>query len=233
VLDFGNDFAYLKERWTMQYYIDEVGFFKGGISIRGWAENHLLYREPILIYNGIYVKTIYNTVDRPDLIDRGGTEARTWGFCIAALTSEAFPSLDNVHLVIGNEIIPITSVTDTESDNHSNMLSMYLDKIKENPTGTLLEIGSRARSGNTYRHWFPETIKYIGLDVTAGPNVDVVGDAHHITRYIQSKVDFVFSISTFEHLLMPWKAVGRNRDKQGDVSRWSDIYAVSSDMGHS
>jgi hypothetical protein len=191
----------------VRYYIDEIEFFKGGLSIVGWAENHTAYQAPILIYNGNSVKTICDVVDRPDLIAQQGSVARGWGFRLAALTGEGSPSLDNVCLAISNEIIQLSSVTDAEDDNNTKMMNMYLEKLKENSTGVLLEIGSRARSGNTYRHLFPKAIKYIGLDVTAGPNVDIVGDAHHITRYIQSKVDFIFSISTFEHLLMPWKAV--------------------------
>ena len=126
---------------------------------------------------------------------------------MAALIGEDPPSLDDVYLVIGNERIRVNSITDIEDSNHKNMLNMFLEKLKENSTGVLLEIGSRARSGKTYRDWFPNTMSYIGLDVTDGPNVDIIGDAHHITRYIKTKVDFVFSISTFEHLLMPWKAV--------------------------
>ena len=28
----------------MRYYIDEIGFFKGGMSIIGWAEDHAAFR---------------------------------------------------------------------------------------------------------------------------------------------------------------------------------------------
>jgi Methyltransferase domain len=191
----------------MRYYIDEIGFFKGGMSVGGWAENHAACNPPTLLYNGISVKTVCSVVDRPDLIAQGGNEARAWGFRIAALTGEDLPSLDNVRLFISNEVIQLQGVMDAEDNNYTKMMNMYIEEIKEKPTGVLLEIGSRARSGNTYRHLFPDTIKYIGLDVTAGSNVDIVGDAHHISRHLDIKFDFVFSISTFEHLLMPWKAV--------------------------
>lgn len=72
--------------------------------------------------------------------------------------------------------------------------------------GRLLEVGSRARSGHTYRDLFPSDIEYVGLDVAEGPNVDVVGDAHTLSHSLQGQFDFAFSISTFEHLLMPWVA---------------------------
>jgi hypothetical protein len=191
----------------VRYYIDEIEFFKGGLSIVGWAENHTQHQAPTIIHNGKSVKTICDAVDRPDLVPHYGSLARGWGFRVAALTGDGLSSLDDVCLAISNDLIQLRDSADAEDDNHTKMMNMYLNKVKENPTTSLLEIGSRARSGNTYRYLFPKEIKYIGLDVTDGPNVDIVGDAHHITRYIKSKVDFVFSISTFEHLLMPWKAV--------------------------
>ncbi len=82
------------------------------------------------------------------------------------------------------------------------MLSAFREETSKG--GRALEIGSRARSGNTYRHLLDGNVDYVGMDIAAGPNVDVVGDAHHLSRYVQGKFDFVLSISVFEHLLMPW-----------------------------
>src|SRR5207302_7313256 len=73
------------------------------------------------------------------------------------------------------------------------------------PDATVLEIGSRARSGISRRDRFPAGSKYVGLDIASGPNVDIVGDAHDLSTFIHEPVDFVLSMSTFEHLLMPWK----------------------------
>lgn len=70
-----------------------------------------------------------------------------------------------------------------------------------------IEVGSRARSGNLYREWLPDTCRYVGFDVHSGPNVDVVCDAHRLSAYIDhGSVDVAWSISTFEHLAMPWVA---------------------------
>ena len=50
-------------------------------------------------------------------------------------------------------------------------------------------------------------VTYTGIDIVAGENVDVVGDAHQLSEYFDEDCfDAVFSISTFEHLAMPWKA---------------------------
>ena len=47
----------------------------------------------------------------------------------------------------------------------------------------------------------------------AGPNVDVVGDAHELSSVFPGqRFDAVFATSVLEHLLMPWKfAVELNR----------------------
>jgi SAM-dependent methyltransferase len=69
----------------------------------------------------------------------------------------------------------------------------------------ILEIGSRARSGIIRRQRF-EGKQYQGIDVLEGENVDVVGDAHSLSRYFAPEsFDAVYSVSTFEHLAMPWK----------------------------
>ena len=43
------------------------------------------------------------------------------------------------------------------------------------------------------------------MHIAAGPNVDVIGDAHHLSRFLNGHFDFVFFIAVFEHPLIPWK----------------------------
>jgi hypothetical protein len=74
-------------------------------------------------------------------------------------------------------------------------------------SGTMLEIGARARSGVSRRQNLPKGWDYVGLDILDGENVDVVGDAHELsTVFPDRKFDAFQTFSTFEHLLMPWKA---------------------------
>ena len=84
----------------------------------------------------------------------------------------------------------------------SHMSARFTEETKRG--GRALEIGSRARSGNSYRHMVDASVEYVGLDITSGTNVDIIGDAHHLSRYVKGQFDFIFSISVFEHLLMPW-----------------------------
>jgi SAM-dependent methyltransferase len=69
----------------------------------------------------------------------------------------------------------------------------------------LLDIGGRARSGNRNVDHFPEADATI-FDIVPGEGVDVVGDAHELSRHFPpDSFDFAVSVSVFEHLLMPWK----------------------------
>ncbi len=71
----------------------------------------------------------------------------------------------------------------------------------------VLEIGSRARSGIVRKAQIDQRHSYVGLDIQAGENVDVVCDAHEMSQHLeQDSFDAVLGYSVFEHLSMPWKA---------------------------
>jgi hypothetical protein len=84
----------------------------------------------------------------------------------------------------------------------------YLDRLALLKTGAILEIGSRARSAVSVRELLPPNLPYVGMDILAGPNVDVVGDAHDLSGLFPSqRFAAAFARSVFEHLAMPWKVV--------------------------
>lgn len=71
----------------------------------------------------------------------------------------------------------------------------------------VIDLGGRARSGNERAADFPGA-RFMVADIVGGPNVDIVADAHQLSRYIApGSVDAIISVATFEHLAMPWKAV--------------------------
>lgn len=73
---------------------------------------------------------------------------------------------------------------------------------------TILEIGSRNVSGVTRRELFSFCDDYVGFDILPGDGVDLIGDAHKLSDNFPSEhFDFVYSMSVFEHLVFPWKAV--------------------------
>lgn len=73
--------------------------------------------------------------------------------------------------------------------------------------GSVLDIGGRARSKLDRSQLMSN--KVCVFDVLDGENVDVVGDAHHLSDFLALKsFDAAMSICVFEHLAMPWKVVG-------------------------
>jgi SAM-dependent methyltransferase len=84
----------------------------------------------------------------------------------------------------------------------------FIVSSRQNAAPVILEIGSRNVTGITRRGWFPHAHEYVGFDILPGAGVDVVGDVHQLSSILPPEhFDFVFSISVFEHLLFPWKAV--------------------------
>jgi SAM-dependent methyltransferase len=69
---------------------------------------------------------------------------------------------------------------------------------------SVLELGARGTQVDPRLRGYR---RYVGVDVHPGPNVDVVGDAHRLSQLVDGPFDAVYSISTFEHLAMPWKVV--------------------------
>jgi predicted SAM-dependent methyltransferase len=103
-----------------------------------------------------------------------------------------------------SELVRSPTTGGAADENHvfNTMTQRLLAESK--PGDRVLEIGSRARSGNTNRQLVHSDVEYVGIDIKDGPNVDVVGDAHHLSRHVKGQFDAIFSISVFEHLLMPW-----------------------------
>lgn len=69
------------------------------------------------------------------------------------------------------------------------------------PGVTVLDIGSRDVNG-TFREYFREH-KYIGLDITEGPNVDVVAGEYEYP-FENDSIPVIVSGSTLEHVRKPW-----------------------------
>lgn len=88
-----------------------------------------------------------------------------------------------------------------------DMMQRFIAAVEAIPDARLLDIGGRARSGLDRRRQF-RIRDYVVLDILAGSNVDVVGDAHALaTLFPRESFDAIVSVSVFEHLLMPWTVV--------------------------
>lgn len=97
---------------------------------------------------------------------------------------------------------------DTSRDPYHLNFQAFINQANDSDRPEILEIGSRNVMGNLRKHMFLNYGEYVGFDIHLGENVDVVGDVHQLSKYfVKERFDFVYSISVFEHLAMPWKAI--------------------------
>jgi hypothetical protein len=191
----------------MRLAIDSVrGAGQCVLVVTGWCESG----EIVLLVKDEVRRGAVANQKRLDLVPIFGTAASSWGFVSLFVTAEPL-ILDNqtsLAIVVGDNVKRITMdqmpVYSSIGENRS--LQLFTEAVNGSRGGAALEIGSRARSGNVYRGIFHEKITYCGVDIAEGPNVDVVADAHELPLEFSNRFSFAFSVSTFEHLIMPWKA---------------------------
>jgi SAM-dependent methyltransferase len=111
------------------------------------------------------------------------------------------------------ELIPI--IEDTA--NHFLQLSdeftsidLYVKNLFKSVRPVFLELGARGPRSELVRKRVGISFQYIGLDVSPGDNVDVVGDAHNLTELFDlDSVDIIYSDDVMEHLLNPFILVNQ------------------------
>ncbi|MES9824154.1 MAG: class I SAM-dependent methyltransferase [Candidatus Thiodiazotropha endolucinida] len=90
------------------------------------------------------------------------------------------------------------------TDTFYQVFNHFTHAVNEMQHPALLEIGSRNVTGVVWREVFSPTVKYTGMDIHPGENVDVVGDVHALSTHLPGNhYDAIFSVSVFEHLAMP------------------------------
>ena len=84
----------------------------------------------------------------------------------------------------------------------------FVARVNGAPKPRVLELGSRNVTGVRHRTHLADHVELLGVDVQAGPDVDVVADAHALaSQFEPESFDAVYAISVFEHLAMPWKVI--------------------------
>jgi SAM-dependent methyltransferase len=94
--------------------------------------------------------------------------------------------------------------TSTADDPYHRTIEWFVEEVNRVPGRRILEIGSLE---SPIRPRFEGFASYTGVDVRPGRSVEVVGDAHELSALVEGPFDAVVSMSTFEHLAMPWKVV--------------------------
>ena len=55
-----------------------------------------------------------------------------------------------------------------------------------------------------HRDWVPHAAEFLGTDIEAGADVDIVADLHRLSEVVgEERFDVILSASTFEHLKYP------------------------------
>jgi len=181
--------------------IESLVVVNGFVIASGWSDASsisITYKKTM-----ISGQTIYRS-NRPDVKNYYQDIRIDCGFQIIASLEGKI--IDNSQLEIMCEGNYIRRNHKENDDRSGELFSKFVDIVNSKENSSLIEIGSRARSGNTYLHNFKKISKYTGVDIKEGPNVDIVTDVHTISNNIKGKYDFAFSISVWEHLIMPWVA---------------------------
>jgi len=88
---------------------------------------------------------------------------------------------------------------------HQSLFDIVSKFVKEyvKPDDVVLEVGSCDVNGS-YRCLFKNNT-YIGLDIEAGPNVDVVAsDPYNWAEIASKSIDVIICASVIEHIKFPW-----------------------------
>jgi SAM-dependent methyltransferase len=194
----------------MNFFIDKFMKIGGAFIIHGWSERFRPGDRLVINSGDTLLETVTRPIMRLDLRQHFGTGAELWGFRAYGI-DEGRDSLQATSVGLkfanGEKIENLASACVPKEDHLAHVVWANFIAEANAKGGRLVEIGSRARSGSTIRNQLGSNVEYIGIDVTDGPNVDIVADAHNIADFIKSPVDYVCSISTFEHFIMPWKVV--------------------------
>lgn len=84
-------------------------------------------------------------------------------------------------------------------------LSAFRNLIREHVVGDTVELGGN--SGNRQLYDFFKATSYRGVDLVAGPGVDLIGDAHDPSLLPASSIDSILAFNILEHCKAPARVV--------------------------
>lgn len=197
----------------LNWQVDECAAYFDRLYLRGWchhAPEKIVRVEALFTEHGIVVPLKNFALPSPDVAASFQPSATHCRFAeFIDVPAEALGrdfalcfTLEDGGVVLGESVITKAA----KNDPYFLCWDHFVDRLEQFKEGTVLEIGSRARSAMTRLEMIPKQLKYVGLDILPGPNVDVVGDAHELEKLFgRDRFVAAFSLSVFEHLAMPWK----------------------------
>ena len=198
-------------------YIERFSTFYGALFVYGWAFCHGKSITRIGHLNSKGSVNWFKWIGLPseDIVERFGSDAENCRFELK-LNSD-LPS-NHLDVVIVFQFADGTVAYEYNIDRygleerpHTYFIDKKFTKMlrDDSSSAKILEIGSRDRSKFVSKDVFvPSWFNYTGIDILEGDNVDIVCDAHELSKYFSTnEFDYIFSINVFEHLLIPWKVV--------------------------
>ena len=193
-----------------EFMIDSCTKFFNSIMINGWFHHtsDVLSKAEIKQSSFKILSSISEVNRKHDGVLSLGTNK---GFFIQLLfENEVFP--DDLIMIFetknGRKIEVLLSELISDRISRFPTPSIYqkfLELLESSNCKTMLDIGGRDRSKLDRSKQF-RNIDVTVLDIIDGNNVDVVGDAHELSKTFQpNSFDSVYSVCVFEHILMPWK----------------------------
>lgn len=160
-------------------------------------------------------KKVTHWIDRPEVqthfAEAGFKATVKCGFQVAIQKNTAQKFGLSVN---GAQFAPVSVKPSAERVAHAGIpIQKNLDekfrKLVNDNKFSVLEVGSRISPGGVNkRTFFKNAGEYVGMDYKDGKTVDVVGDAHELSKlFPRRKFDALYSDSVLEHLAAPWKAV--------------------------
>ena len=127
------------------------------------------------------------------------------GYCMSKPDTDAAKLIEVARAA---DLLYADYVTGSEGDPYHGIFRNFIDRCQNISDLSILEAGSRIIGGIDRRMHFGKYAEYTGVDIHDGPGVDVRCDIHDMSQFVPScRYDAVFSLSVFEHLAFPWKAV--------------------------
>jgi hypothetical protein len=195
------------------WFIDAFMYFRGHAHLAGWVFHpkeqirgvSARFRdEPLL--------AVRHSQESADVEAAFGAAARNCRFTaeFSRATTQGLGEMEIVVTLASGRTLALQGLAQhaLSTDPYHVLQRRFFEMLRTRGPGTLLEVGARNRSGTVRKGLLPPQMDYVGMDILEGDNVDMVGDAHALSKLFEpGRFDSLLSISVFEHLIMPWKVV--------------------------
>ncbi|MEA2604207.1 MAG: hypothetical protein QOF89_5199 [Acidobacteriota bacterium] len=199
------------------YGIDAFWCDAHGLYLRGWVHAYEHRVWALRLESAGRSARVDTFTDRPDLLAfyPEHEHVRHGGFAVYLPCPPGHP----VHLTLETDggpagfplplsegpLPPWPADHEKEDDEVSPMLRRFINLVNDRG-GRVLQVGARTPAGLAGMPPRPLLRGPVtGLDIHPGLGVDLVGDAHFLSRFLRERsVDAVVSGSVLEHLQAPW-----------------------------